>query len=226
MLKFIPKIRIDTGGVQGYSGPGYSWIRVTHDNLLLEEARVGSERDLGRKEVEFSARWQRLWDETDFAVAIAGKPQATPHCDHCSGDTLDGQISCLNKTFCKTCDKAGIIETYKVMHEEEARRRNEEFYRKMATDAEQRQAAHRARLADIQNGFHWRDGWFFGRMPDGAVRLNRVNGEEITEIVIPAPEWASVVCSVSADREIGERWNQAQDFHGRISPLPSPELKP
>ncbi len=64
--------------------------------------------------------------------------------------------------------------------------------------------------------FHWRDGWYFSRNEDGSVRVQqRSPGLSDTTITIPAPEWASIVCSVSKDGETGERWNAAQDFHGR-----------
>lgn len=223
-MKFTPKIRIDSGTVEGYGGPGYSWVRVSYENILLDEARLGSERDLGRKEAELTARWEREWDKLAFSAAIEGKPQASRRCDHCGGDTLDGQISCLNKTFCRPCDKAGIIENYKTSHEEERRRAADERESKRADEQRERHEAYQVRLADIRSGFHWRDNWFFGRMPDGSVRVARITADRVTEIVIPAPEWASIVCSVSSEHETGERWNAAQDFHGRpaVSPAPAP----
>lgn len=74
--------------------------------------------------------------------------------------------------------------------------------------------------------FHWTMGWYFSRLPNGDVEVrnhgnfekpdpNHPPGDGRTTLVIPAPQWASIVCSVSRDGETGERWNAAQDFHGR-----------
>jgi hypothetical protein len=68
--------------------------------------------------------------------------------------------------------------------------------------------------------FHWTDGWYFKRLPDGSVCI-RKQGPDHQKVqfaesaIIPAAEWASIVCAVSKDGETGDRWNQAQDFHGR-----------
>ncbi|WP_036010808.1 hypothetical protein [Bradyrhizobium yuanmingense] len=66
--------------------------------------------------------------------------------------------------------------------------------------------------------FHWRNGLFFRRGPDGGVEIVRGGTDHASaELIasIPVPEWASIVCSVSVGGETGERWNAAQDFHGR-----------
>lgn len=70
------------------------------------------------------------------------------------------------------------------------------------------------------DGFHWRDGWTFKRMDDGSVRIRghyAANSETggTVNLIIPAQEWASIVCSVSKGGESDGRWDQAQDFHGR-----------
>lgn len=76
-------------------------------------------------------------------------------------------------------------------------------------------------------GFHWRDEIFFERKEDGGVEVRYIeqfnNTPQIKTWRIPPAEWASIVCSVSADGETGERWNAAQDFHGRTSPVTRPE---
>ena len=74
--------------------------------------------------------------------------------------------------------------------------------------------------------FHWAYGWYFSRLPDGSVEAwnhgdfekpdpNHVSGDGRTTLVIPATEWASIVCWVSKEGETSARWEQAQDFHGR-----------
>lgn len=73
----------------------------------------------------------------------------------------------------------------------------------------------------MRPGFHNRDGWYYLRLADGHVRITKYadGGRDgapiVTEIIIPPNEWASIVCSVSAAGETGERWNVALDFHGR-----------
>ena len=73
--------------------------------------------------------------------------------------------------------------------------------------------------ARAESGFHWSDGVYFKRLDDGTVRMRifgHYNGTpNYTDRIIPAAEWASIVCAVSALGETGERWNAAQDFHGR-----------
>jgi hypothetical protein len=66
--------------------------------------------------------------------------------------------------------------------------------------------------------YHWRDQIYFGRAHDGSVMVWKNNGEgkaDAFQLLIPQNEWASIVCSVSTAGETGERWNAAQDFHGR-----------
>jgi hypothetical protein len=68
---------------------------------------------------------------------------------------------------------------------------------------------------DIKSGFHWRDGWYFKRLDAGSVRVCHVVGECLYLVLeIPENEWASIICSVSALGETGERWQQARNFHG------------
>lgn len=61
--------------------------------------------------------------------------------------------------------------------------------------------------------FHWKNGWYFKRLSDATVGIR--NEDQNILLIIPANEWASIVCAVSALGETGERWNEAQDFHGR-----------
>ena len=75
--------------------------------------------------------------------------------------------------------------------------------------------------------FHWKNGWYFSRLADGGVEVrnhgdftkhdpNCVPGDGRTTLVIDPMSWASIVCSVSEKGETGERWDAAQDFHGRM----------
>jgi len=69
-------------------------------------------------------------------------------------------------------------------------------------------------------GFHWKFDTYFKRLPNGGVRIRTWqeghDGYPIyADRIIDAPAWASIVCSVSADGETADRWNTAQDFHGR-----------
>lgn len=73
----------------------------------------------------------------------------------------------------------------------------------------------RRKTDEARQGFHWQGGWHFKRQDDGSVRVSRVIGDLIeSQAVIPAAEWASIVCSVSKDGETRERWIEAQEFHG------------
>lgn len=69
--------------------------------------------------------------------------------------------------------------------------------------------------------YHWRDNWFFKRLPDGSVRIRkfRAVGENIPDpntlaaADIPAAEWASIVAAVSAAGETGETYYAALALH-------------
>lgn len=69
-------------------------------------------------------------------------------------------------------------------------------------------------------GFHWQRDTYFKRLPDGSVRLRTWRTAPdgfptYDDRTIDPMSWASIVCSVSAEGETGERWSAAQDFHGR-----------
>lgn len=70
--------------------------------------------------------------------------------------------------------------------------------------------------------FHARQGLFFQREPDGAVRVTKtVDGQPpaiswvnvVCDVALAEHEWASVVASVSKTGETTERWQQALTFH-------------
>lgn len=90
--------------------------------------------------------------------------------------------------------------------------------------------------------FHWRDNTYFGRLPDGTVRVVKfskpphvmlrhnedactvptnypaVDGEfrsveVLLDIRIPPNEWASIVASVSGLGESNGRYQLAAEFH-------------
>lgn len=78
--------------------------------------------------------------------------------------------------------------------------------------------------------FHESENLFFGRRQDGSVRVVKFAKppqdwptadapypypDAVADQIIEVGPWASIVCSVSRDGETGERWNAAQDFHGR-----------
>lgn len=73
--------------------------------------------------------------------------------------------------------------------------------------------------------FHWRDGWFFGRTPDGSVLFeHRVYGTEKNELGelmytidvkenVPSDSWCSIIASVSVNGETAETFQTARKFH-------------
>lgn len=77
--------------------------------------------------------------------------------------------------------------------------------------------------------FHWKDGLYFGRMPDGSVRViqqpNQGSHQDfpridapvegaLLDVTIPAAEWASITSSVSATSETSESYQAALALHG------------
>lgn len=67
--------------------------------------------------------------------------------------------------------------------------------------------------------FHWRDGMYFQRQPDGTVSIAKTVTPSADEsglawcFDVPAAEWASIVASVSAVGETGETYRAAEAFH-------------
>lgn len=71
-------------------------------------------------------------------------------------------------------------------------------------------------------GFHWRDGLYFERLKDGSVKATQYtpittnwnDGMNKTwQIIIPAPEWASIVASMSIEGETTETYYVTLNRH-------------
>lgn len=69
---------------------------------------------------------------------------------------------------------------------------------------------------------HIKDGWNFGRLPDGRVRIYQtdLNAPEhsdnapLAEIVISDSEWQSIIAGMSAYEDSAEAFAIADAFHG------------
>jgi hypothetical protein len=66
--------------------------------------------------------------------------------------------------------------------------------------------------------FHNRDGWYFKRLEDGSVRIQKTTTAHVDapveyEHVIPENEWASIVAHVSVGGETGDSYQEAREFH-------------
>lgn len=209
------QIKIDQGHVEGYGGPGYHWARLTSDNLLLEEFK-GDRADIAVKVHEAKKKWSKNWSDDTWSKATKAKKPASPLCSVCGGDTLDGRTLCVDMTFCRKCQPR--IEEFKKKYHDavEAGQRESALKQQAAQDEQVRKTG-----AALAGAFHWKDGWFFKRVKDGSVRIMRPESRDgreeylLTDVTVKPNEWASIVCSVSAEGETGPRWEQAQDFHGR-----------
>ena len=58
--------------------------------------------------------------------------------------------------------------------------------------------------------FHAKDGWFFERLTDGAVKITT---EAFCDITLDADTWASAVASVSAAGDMAETFKLAVNLH-------------
>ncbi len=74
--------------------------------------------------------------------------------------------------------------------------------------------------------FSYKDGFFFGRMENGDVRILKLEGkisefpkvngayrESLIDITIDVDGWKSIIVSVSASGETADKWNEAEIFH-------------
>lgn len=205
------KLEILVSHLPGYGSPAEWHVSAVYDNRLLETLVCGSEMSAGEARAELRAKWTQQVVGADLSAL----PLFSPLCSHCGLDCRSGgddASSCLDKMWCYR------PECRKALNEAIAESKRQEEARRVAD--QNRQAAEREerlrRADEAKTGFHWRDNWFFKRMPDASVRVSQVTGEWFTQLEIPANEWASIVCSVSVHGETGERWEASQDFHGRF----------
>lgn len=64
--------------------------------------------------------------------------------------------------------------------------------------------------------FHARDGLYFERQADVAVRVRLEKEHGLAfEVIVPADTWASVIATVSARGETLDTWNEARQYHNR-----------
>ncbi len=66
--------------------------------------------------------------------------------------------------------------------------------------------------------FHFKDGWFFERNPDGSVRVLKMSDAtgqavKVSEANIDPDAWASIVSFVSAENDNAEAWKAVKEFH-------------
>ncbi|MDO9333788.1 MAG: hypothetical protein Q7T57_04625 [Dehalococcoidales bacterium] len=80
----------------------------------------------------------------------------------------------------------------------------------------ERQFSRQRRIKEVKMAFHWKDGWYFERLENGAVRIFHIPpGEKIadTDIEIDANSWASIVASVTHSGENAATFGLAQNLH-------------
>lgn len=212
---FTPRIKLQSGFVQGYGAPGYDWTKGIYDNRLLFEVHAREDSATVYRERK---KWEKRWASKDaFLAAIAKKKLASPLCFNCGkpADFEDGGASnCLDKIWCGKAACRAALEKARTEHYLAAERQQQDFQDRSERDKRKRIQ----KLDEAMQCFHWRDGWYFRRLSDGSVRVmhrETPTSEWLkTDITIPAAEWASIVCSVSAAGETGERWTSAGRFHG------------
>jgi hypothetical protein len=66
--------------------------------------------------------------------------------------------------------------------------------------------------------FHYKDGWFFERNPDGSVRVLKMSDAtgqavKVSEANIDPDAWASIVSFVSAEKSASVAWSAVKEFH-------------
>lgn len=212
---FTPKISIRYGTVRGYGAPGYDWVRGSYDNRVLFyfTGSAQSVAVLGERE---RVKWEREWESEDkFRDAISDKGLEYPLCSNCGQPIGEHGSNCLEKWWCTASECRAVVERARKEYDERIANSLADRDRQFKEDQER---ALQSTEEAIRGAFHWKNGWFFRRTEDGSVRIMRRNGPESIYLsanaVIPALEWASIVCAVSEGGEDSERWQAAQRFHG------------
>jgi hypothetical protein len=198
-----------------YSGEPCRWsvIAVVGNVLIERRDNIRFDRDVGRAEAELEAAYAaREWTDAE----LADKPAASTPCSACGKDTIRGSACVSDRTFCRRDSCQGAIRAY-----QESIRAEADRYTAKLDQQQQAETARRfAEAREAETGFHWQRGWFFKRQPDGSVRVSHVEpraGYVDRQFLVPPDEWASIVASVSAGGETGDRWQQAREFHSATS---------
>ena len=215
---FTPRVEIISGEVQGYGGPGYHWTKGVYDNRRLFKVKNQSESAAAISGERARVKWMRRWpSRAAFLAAIRNKPLDTPLCSNC--EKPGATLSCLDKLWCPRPECERALADARTEYEENEKRRKADD--KIRHEQETKERLRKA--GEAATGFHWRDGWYFKRQPDGSVRIvhreTPTSPSLSTDLVIPPAEWASIVCSVSALGETSDRWHEAQLFHGLVAAL-------
>ncbi len=214
-MKFRPKITVKRGSVEGYGAPGYDWAEGTYDNRLLFRFTSEEVSSLDVAVHKERIKWEKPYSSKSiFLKKISKLPSASPVCSNCGEP--EAYTSCLNKNWCASTTCREALEAERAAYVAKL----EQDKIDSAIKAQQSKLDNIAKCdAAVARAFHWRDGWFFARNDDASVRVMHRNSPQsdwfAVDITIPAAEWASIVCSVSADGETSERWDVAQDFHGQ-----------
>ena len=214
---FRPKIRITSDYRQGYGGPGMYYMKGVYDNRRLYDLESQSETDVAIRSERERVKWEKLWpSKKAFLAAISKRPLDTPLCSNCGEP--GATVSCLNRQWCKRPKCQEALEKARADYTKEQERRHAESLKRRE---ELKAAEVRGCDAAEAGAFHWRNGWFFKRLANGSVRVMRrerpASNYFVVDITIPAAEWASIVCSVSALGETEDRWMAAQEFHGLVA---------
>ena len=75
------------------------------------------------------------------------------------------------------------------------------------------------REKEVMGKFHYKDGWYFERLEDGAVKISYPGGwiddktQDEEYLIIDPASWASIVASVSKLGDVTETFQKAIAFH-------------
>lgn len=63
--------------------------------------------------------------------------------------------------------------------------------------------------------FHYKDGWYFSRLEDGSVCIEKEHAAGIvtSKTIIDPSSWASIVASVSIKGDTREAFDKAEELH-------------
>lgn len=194
MAKFLPEIVIKQYCLEGYpwvDGAPEQWeVKAVFENVLLEQATGYGEMVAGARAIEFKNRWSRDWVTAEaFQAAIKDKPAASPLCDGCGRNTLDGIIYCVNKTFCKTCEKNGTLEGAKSAYMEAATEYHMRMQRENAAKREKEESYAAECATGRQLKFDGNRSLFFKRLEDGRVRMSKMHKDILSGRYVLSEEW-------------------------------------
>lgn len=194
-----PKVQQRGGYIEGYGGTGLHWANGVYNNRLLWRIEGRSESDVAVRAERARVQWEKDWPSKDiFVQAIKRKPLAHSLCSNCS-KTCDEMTSyCLDRIWCHRPECQKALDAARVISQKQMEQDRRDLDDRIA---QEKRGRIEAIAAATEEGL-WRDGWYFRRLKNGAIRVMYLNHPSsqflAADVTIDAAEWDKIVQRLKA----------------------------